>query len=177
MENYDLSKKASPWLTVVYIIIGAAVSLTVTVLTQLYLIPSREIKLHMYQQKEHRVTRLYQPLLVSTGYGNFSMTAPGVFFKVNKIMESYGYLADQEVVEKYIEFLKLVRFVNYNDLREGNFIQKPASENLIIELIRQGVTPLEWTASSLEKALKVEKEFQNVVRKHYKEAVEDLKNS
>ncbi|RLB30251.1 MAG: hypothetical protein DRH11_15100, partial [Deltaproteobacteria bacterium] len=63
-----------------------------------------------------------------------------------------------------------------NDLRKGNFIQKPASENLIIELIRQGVTPLKWTPSSLEKALKVEKEFQNVVRRHYKEAVEDLKN-
>jgi len=70
-----------------------------------------------------------------------------------------------------------VRFANYKDLREGNFIQTPASEKLIIELIRQGVTPLEWTAISLEKALKVEREFQNVVRKHYEEAVDDLKNS
>jgi len=74
-------------------------------------------------------------------------------------MEEYGYLADDEMMNKYLEFVGLCRFTGYDDLKEGSPISKPLPIDVIIEVVRQRKPPLEWTADSLEKAIKVEKEF------------------
>jgi hypothetical protein len=87
------------------VLVGAIIALFGTVLTELWLIPVRQQKLHHQELLENRLSRLYTPLFLATGKGEFSMTGDIIFYKVREIMDQYGYLADQQVMDKYIEFL------------------------------------------------------------------------
>ena len=46
---------------------------------------------------------------------------------------------------------------------------------IIKEIIRRGNPPLKWTASSLEEANKVDKEFHTLLKKYYEKAYKDFK--
>jgi len=98
------------------------------------------------------------------------MTSDLVFYKVQGIMDEYSHLADSEVVDKYIEFVSLCRFAGYEDLRTGSSIQKPFPNDLILEIVKQKNPPLKWTANSLEEAVRVEKDFNRILLKHYDRA-------
>jgi hypothetical protein len=98
------------------------------------------------------------------------MTGEITFYKVQGIMNDHGYLADQEVMDKYIEFVGLCRFASYDDLKAGSLVQKPLPGDVIIEIVKQRRPPLKWDADSLEKAIQVEKDFNEVLLKHYKRA-------
>ena len=95
------------------------------------------------------------------------MTSDLVFYKVQDIMDEYGYLADPEVVDKHIEFVSLCKFAGYEDLRTGSLIQKPIPNEVVLEIVKQKRPPLKWTANSLEEAIRVEKEFNRILLKHY----------
>lgn len=141
------------------ILVGAFTALFGTILTELWLIPAKQNKLHQNELIENRLSKLYAPLIIATANGQFSMTGDLVFYRVYEVMEEYGYLADDEMMNKYLEFVGLCRFTGYDDLKEGSPISKPLPIDVIIEVVRQRKPPLEWTADSLEKAIKVEKEF------------------
>jgi hypothetical protein len=154
----------------ILILMGAIIALLSTVLTELWLIPAKQEKLHHQELLENRLSRLYTPLILATGKGEFSMTGDIIFYKVREIMDQYGYLADQEVMDKYIEFFGLCRFASYDDLRRGSFLSKPLPNDVIVEIVKQGRPPLKWDADSLDKAIQVEKDFNQILLKHYKRA-------
>ena len=162
-----------PWVhDLILVLVGAAIALSSNVLNELWLIPRKQQKLHHQELLENRLSRLYTPLILATDKGQFSMTRDITFYKVREIMDQYGYLADQEVMNKYIEFFSLCRFASYDDLRGGSSLSKPLPNDVIIEIVKQGKPPLKWGADSLEKAIKLEKEFNQVLLKHYKRARE-----
>ncbi len=154
------------------VLLGAIIALLSTVLTELWLIPTKQQKLHHQELLENRLSRLYTPLILATGKGQFSMTGDIVFYKVREIMDQYGYLGDQEVINKYIDFFALCRFANYDDLRRGSSLSKPLPDDVIIEIVKQRRPPLKWDEDSLKKATQVEKDFNQVLLKHYKRARE-----
>lgn len=154
----------------VLIFVGSIITLFGTVISELWLIPAKQHKLHQTELIENRLSKLYTPLIIATGKGQFSMTSDIVFYRVYEIMESYGYLADKEIVDKYIEFIDLCRFADYNELKEGASLPMPLSNDIIIEIIKQRKPPLKWTSESLRKALHAEKRFIRLLLKHYNEA-------
>jgi hypothetical protein len=164
------------WPTLLSVIIGGVMTLIGSIVTQLYLVPMKEIKTHQYALVESKLSKLYQPLLLATGYGNFSITSDIPFWKVYSILENYGYLADADFMGKYVEFLKFCRFARYDDLKEGGLIQRPLPESIIVEIIKQGKPPLKWDADSLENALKIEKEFTSLLIKFHEKAFKDFKS-
>ena len=152
------------------ILVGAFTALFGTILTELWLIPVKQSKLHQYELIEKRMSMLYTPLIIATASGQLSMIGDLVFHKVYEIMEEHGYLADEEVMNKYLEFLGLCMFASYDDLKEGSVFSQPLPSDVIIEVVRQRKPPLKWSADSLEKAIKVEKEFIQLLLKYYEEA-------
>ena len=175
MAEEQKSKSSSGWQNLLFIIAGSVLTLVGTVITHLWLIPAQEKSLHRYELLEQKVSKLYQPILLATGYGNLSLTSDITFHKVRHILEEYGHLADQEVMSKYIEFLKLCKFANYSDalISEGvpyNGLEFPKPEELIIEAFKRGDLPLKWDSKKLNEALKVEKEFQEVLSQYYDKA-------
>ena len=171
-------KHQSNWkINLLFLFIGSALAIIPDTANHLWLVPYQEKRLHRYEQIEQKVSKLYQPMLLATGYGNLSLTGDIPFYKVLHLFEDYGYLADHEVIDKFIEFLKLCRFANYDDLSNGTGIQKPIPEDIIKEIIRRGDPPLEWTASTLKEANKVDKEFNIVLKKYYEQAYKDFKMS
>ena len=174
MSNEQESNRGSSWQTLIMVVIGSVLTLILTVVTHLWLIPSQEKRMHRYELAEQKVSKLYQPILLSTGYGNLTLTSPGPFMEVKKTLKEYGHLADEEVIDKFIDFLKLCDFANYEDLTKGSSLQKPLPDDIILEIIRKGDPVLKWDSTSLANALKVEKEFYSVVRKYYKKAYEDF---
>ena len=174
MENVQYPKWKDAWQTILYVIIGSVLTLTMTILTHLWLIPAQEKRLHGYELAEQKVSKLYQPILLATAHGNSSITSPATFNKVWHILEEYGHLADPEFIDKFIEFFKLCKFAGYDDLSKGTMLQKPFPENIIIEIIKKGDQMLMWSASSLEDALKVEKGFHAVLLKYYERAKKEF---
>jgi len=84
----------------VLVLVGALTALVGTILTELWLIPAKQHRLHQAQLMEDRLSKLYTPLVLATGMGQFSITGDIVFFKVREIMTASGYLADDEVIKK-----------------------------------------------------------------------------
>ena len=70
-------------------------------------------------------------------------------------------------MDKYLEFVGLCRFAGYDDLKDGSLISRPLPDNVIIEIIKQRKPPLKWDVDSQEKAIKMEKDFYQVLLKHY----------
>lgn len=168
-------KHQSNWkINLIFLFAGSIMTLILTIATHLWLIPYQEKRLHQYELIEQKVSKLYQPLMLATGYGNLSLASDIPFYKVLHILEEYGYLADQEVIDVYIEFLKLCRFANYDDLSKGTMLQKPIPEGVILEIIRRGDPPLKWTASSLKTANEVDKKFHVILKRYYKQAYNDF---
>lgn len=174
MNGMETLNKRFAWLPALYLIIGAMLTFGGTVFSELYLIPSKEMRVSLNKQREYRLSKLYQPLLLATKYGNFSMTSDLIFYEIDQIMKNYGYLADQEVIDKYIEFTKVCRFAGYEDLVRGVSFKPGLSENVILEIIKQRKPPLMWTANSLESAVKIEKEFHELLVKYYEKARKNL---
>ena len=152
------------------IVLGAFIAFIGTVFTELWLGPAKQAKIHQHEIIEHRLSKLYAPLVLATGKGAFSMTSDLVFYKVQNIMDDYSYLADSEVVDKYIKFVSLCRFAGYEDLRTGTSIHKPLSSDVILEIVKQRKPPLKWTPSSLKEAIQMEKDFNIVLLKYYDSA-------
>jgi len=185
MAKEQKSKSSSGWQNLLFIIAGSVLTLVGTVITHLWLIPAQEKSLHRYELLEQKVSKLYQPILLATGYGNLSLTSDITFHKVRHILEEYGHLADQEVMNKYIQFLKLCKFGSYLEAIESQSfpiisqdIPKPKAlsipEELIIESFKRGDLPLKWDSEKLNEALKVEKEFQEVLSKYYDKAYNEF---
>jgi len=85
-------------------------------------------------------------------------------------MDEYGYLADQEVMDKYLEFVGLFRFAGYEDLKAGSLTSRPLPDDIIMEIIKERKMPLMWDGDSLLKALQVEKDFMKLLLQHYERA-------
>jgi hypothetical protein len=177
------AKISSAWSTVLAIFLGGILTLSSTVITYLWLIPSQEKKIHQYELAEHKVSRLYQPILIATGYGNFSLTSDVTFHKVRRIMEEFSYLADKEVTDRYIDFLKHCQFMNMAEMLgtmpwslDLDWVpgKRQLPESVIAEFVRTTHLPLKWTGSKLEKALAVEKEFQKALLKYYAKAYREF---
>ena len=119
---------------VLIILIGAGIALVGTILSELWLIPAKQNKIHAQQLIEYKLSKLYTPLIIATGKGQFSMTGDIIFYKVHEIMEEYGYLSDDEVINKYIEFFGLCRFAGFDELLEGSLFSEPLSRDVILEI-------------------------------------------
>ena len=154
------------------VLLGALIAYLGTITSELWLIPAKQEKIHRNEIAELKFSKLYAPLVLATGKGQFSMTGDMVFYKVHEIMEEYGHLADEELVTKYIEFLGLSKSASYDDLKSGSPIQMPLPDDVVIEIIKQRKAPLVWTPSRLEKALKVEQEFNAILLEKYSKARE-----
>ena len=109
--------------TILAVILGAIISLFGSMATQYWFIPMRMQKIHQQQLVEDRFSKLYAPFVLVTGKGNISLTSDIPFYKVKDIMEKYGYLADPEVIDKYVAFLSACKFATYQDLK-NNFSPK-----------------------------------------------------
>jgi len=79
-------------------------------------------------------------------------------------------------IKKYVAFCGLCRFADFNDLSSGTLFPKPISNEIIVEIVRQQKPPLKWSADSLKKALKAEKEFNEVLLQRYEKAREAFFN-
>jgi hypothetical protein len=60
--------------------VGAIIALLSTMLTELWLTPAKQHKLHQQELMENRLSRLYSPLILATGKGQFSMTGDLIFY-------------------------------------------------------------------------------------------------
>jgi hypothetical protein len=179
MANEQKSKNSSGLQSFLFIIAGSVLALIGTIITNLWLIPAQEKRIHKYELAEQKVSKLYQPILFSTGYGNVTMTSDIPFYKVKRILENYGYLADQEVIEKFLEFQKLCVFADYDELVERTDMKgivRGLPDSVLVEILKTGNMPLKWHTDSLESALKVEKEFQEVLSRYYKKAYDEFMN-
>lgn len=181
MASDQKSKIGSGWQNIFYIVIGSVLTLILTIVTHVWLIPAQEKSLHKYELAEQKVSKLYQPILLATGYGNLSLTSDITFHKVRRTLEEYGHLADQEVIYKFIQFLKLCKFGSYSDVKEldSTWAKGPAlhmPDTLIIEAFKRGDLPLMWDHGKLNEALKVEKEFQEVLSNRYEKAYKEFMN-
>jgi len=176
-KKMDDEQQSNWGINLLFLFVGSAMTLILTIATHLWLIPSQEKRLHRYEQIEQKVSKLYQPMMLATGYGNLSLASDIPFYKVLHILEDYGHLADQEVIDKFIEFLKLCRFADYDDLSSGTSLQNPIPEGIIKEILRRGDPPLKWTGNSLEEANKVDEEFHIILKKYYEQAYKNFKMS
>lgn len=77
---------------------GTVIALVGTIIAHVWLIPAQEKKLHKYELAEQKVSKIYQPIMLSTGCGNLTLTSDITFRKARRILEQYGHLADQEVI-------------------------------------------------------------------------------
>ena len=163
--------RGSIWLT---LLVGGCLPLVTLIIDRFWLTPKTVSIMHQRELLEYRVSRLYAPLVVVTAGGQFSMTSDLVFYKVLDIMSEYGYLADDEVMNKYIEFLTICRFASYHDLTQGSSLRGPLPREVVLEIIKQRRPPLKWTPSSLERAIRVEKEFYRLLFLYYRKAKRSL---
>ena len=97
---------------IIFLFLGAAIGFSVTASIEHWVEPAKQAKIHQHKIIEHRLSELYAPLITATGKGEFSMMSCLVFYEVQDIMDNYSYLADSELVHKYIEVLKLIEFVS-----------------------------------------------------------------
>jgi len=164
-------KQIANWkINLLFVVAGVIPAFILNITTYLWLIPSKEKSLHQYELIEQKVSKLYQPMMLATGYGNLSLASDIPFHKVLHLLEDYGHLADREVMDKFIEFLKLCRFAGYDDLSSGTMLQKSIPESIIKGILRRGDPPLKWTSSSLKEAIKADEEFHIILKKFYEQA-------
>lgn len=108
--------------------------------------------------------------------GIFSITADIPFYKVHKVIEQYGYLADPKLMTKYIEFLKSCRFASLTEMLSKSHIGPEIPIDILKEIIRirHDSPPFAWTASTLPEALVKEKEFIALFKEEYQKAQRDF---
>ncbi len=94
------------WPTLIAVLGGGLLPVVAAIATHLWLIPVQEKRLHKYEMAEQKVSKLYQPMLLATGYGSFSITSDIPFHKVWGILGQYGHLAEQEVMDEFLNILK-----------------------------------------------------------------------
>jgi len=162
---------------------GSILTLILTIITHLWLIPSQEKRMHRYEMAEQKVSKFYQPILIATANGNLTITSDVVFHKVRRIMEEYSHLADKEVTDKFIAFYKLCEFADLKDmimqLTEYMALsqrKRALPEVVLAEIIKNKELPLKWHVGNLENALEAEKAFQTVLKEYYQKAYEDFIN-
>lgn len=157
-------------------LIGAFVSLGVSFSTNLWIMPKRDKQQRNFQITEQRLSLLYQPIMIATANGNFTMTSEIPFYKVYRVMEQYGYLADNKLMTKYIQFLGACRFANLSDIVSKTYVYPKISPDMLKEIIkmRPENPPFAWTASTLPEALTKEKEFIGIFKEDYQKALQDF---
>ena len=105
---------------VVAAIVGAvtslAMSLAISYVTNVCIMPLRDKQQRKFQITEQRLSNLYQPIMIATANGNVTMTSDIPFWKVYRVMEQHGYLAEEKVMNKYIEFLGACHFASLGDI-------------------------------------------------------------
>lgn len=157
-------------------LVGAVVSMAVTFATNLWIMPLIGKQQRKFQIIEQRLSNLYQPIMIATANGNFSLTSDIPFYKVRRVMEQYGYLADSKLSAKYVEFLKSCRFASLTDLLYKTEIGSRLPTDALREVIKIGSesAPFAWTASTLPEALAKEKEFVTLFKEEYQKALRDF---
>jgi hypothetical protein len=158
------------WPTLIAVLVGGLLPVVAATATHLLLIPAQEKRIHEYEMAEQKVSKLYQPMLLATGYGRFSIASDIPFYKVLGILEQFGHLADQEVMDKHLSFLEHCKFAGYDEIVRGLTPTKAPPEKLIIEVLKERKPPLKWTSDSLKVALEAEKEFLTSLKIHYQRA-------
>jgi hypothetical protein len=163
---------------IVAAVVGAVVSLAISFATNLWIMPLRDKQQRKFQITEQRLSNLYQPIIIATANGNFSLTSNIPFYKVYKVMEQYGYLSEPKLMAKYIEFLTMCRFASESDIFSQSGIGPEIPLDLLKELTRivaeKEKPPLKWTPSYLEEALEKEKEFIKIFKEEYQRAYREF---
>ena len=157
-------------------LVGAFVSLVVSFATNLWVMPKRDKQQRNFQITEQRLSLLYQPIMIATANGNFSMTSDIPFYKVYRVMEQYGYLANPKLMTKYVEFLSSCRFASLADILTQTYVDPKISSDVLKEIlkIRPENPPLAWTASTLPEALEKQKEFISLFKEDYQKALRNF---
>jgi hypothetical protein len=161
---------SSFWTPLIAVVVGGLVSIATTTILQLWVIPAKEWKGHLRDLQEQRLSKLYQPLIIATRDGEASIVSDVTFYRVYSIMNQYGYLAQPELMEKYLDFLRLCEFAGYEDLTAGSFLQRPPPDAVLLEIVKEKHFPLKYTADRLEKLNNRAGEFQSELKERYDEA-------
>ena len=91
-DNEDEKKRSPAWSPLIYVLLGGAITLVGTVITELWLVPSREMRIQANKQREYRLTKLYNPLMILTAHGKRGIGTSAVFYKTHIIMLEYGFV-------------------------------------------------------------------------------------
>ena len=166
-------KKDGFYKTILLIVLGSVLTIAGSVVSELWLIPAKQEKLRRQEIAEMKFSRLYAPLILATGKGELSMASDLVFYRVQDIMERYGYLGSPELIDRYIQFVMDCQFASYEELRSGGLMTKPLPKEVIVEIVKQRKPPLAWSAGSLEDALESEKSSKRFFWKSTRPSVKD----